>query len=107
MYFVPDDTTIYREMIEHLKEWRLQIAILLGCALLCVLFGLNILAVAYGTPLVVSCIDDGPGDDPVYAGWRPAVDLEISSNRAHGQIVERHALGCTWYFHDGTGRGDD
>jgi hypothetical protein len=88
-------------MTAHLRERWLQLAILLGCALLCVLFALAVLAVAYGIPQVVSCLD-GEG----YTPGSPATNVEVSFNRRGGVIVERHALACTWYFHEGRGLAD-
>jgi hypothetical protein len=54
MCFVPDDTTMHHGVVAYLKEWWVQIVILLGGGLLCVAF---VLVVAFGMPRVVSCVD--------------------------------------------------
>jgi len=97
MCFVPGDTTIYREMIEHLKEWWGAWTILLGIVALVLLFTLT---ATWGLPRVVSCINPHPGPS------QPAVELHLSSNRDGGVIVGRRFLGCSWYFHEGRGPVD-
>ena len=84
-------------MIEHLKEWWGAWTILLGIVALVLLFTLT---ATWGLPRVVSCIN------PHLDQGSPAVDLELSSNRVGGEIVECRFLGCSWYFHEGRGRVD-
>lgn len=46
----------------------------------------------WGMPNAVSCVE------PETASHTPAMSVEVTSNR-NGHIVERHALGCTFYFY--------
>jgi hypothetical protein len=46
----------------------------------------------WGMPNVVTCLDKN-------AYGPTAMDVEVTSNR-RGHIVERHALGCTFYFYE-------
>lgn len=50
-----------------------------------------LLAATYGVPNVLACTETEV----------PATAVEVTSNRMQGHIVERYALGCTRYFHEG------
>jgi hypothetical protein len=64
--------------------------------LVCGAFALFVLwlsvGIAVGMPQAVDCVN--------YADGKPAVWVEIESNRKHGYFHTYRALGCTADFHD-------
>lgn len=72
--------------VEKAVAWGLLAGYLL-LLLLCVLVR------GTGAPNVASCIEPRPGPQA------PAMGVEVTSNR-NGHIVERQALGCTFYFYE-------
>jgi hypothetical protein len=74
-------------------EWWIAIAVLLVCIVLITLW---VLWAIYETLNVVSCLEEQ------ILHHTPAKGLEVYANRT-GHIVERHALGYSWYWYEGKG----
>lgn len=59
---------------------------------------LMFVAVTFGTPKAVSCVDPNPGGDSP-SGHTPAVIVRVTTDR-NGHIVERNLFSCTLYFYE-------
>jgi hypothetical protein len=65
------------------------VASIVTLVVVAIAFAVLTLAASYGVPNVVACVE----------ARAPATVVEVESGRVQGQIVEREAFGCTWYFH--------
>ncbi len=70
--------------------------IAIGTLLLVALFVVDLTLV--DPPNVVACVPDT---------FTPLMEVTVETPRANGVIVERHALGCTFYYFESRGDSGD